>query len=613
MPELCKFNRVGTLNEWHCPVCNFFAFTDALPERVCDLKPINVDPRIKVSKSRRSTAVPQTPRDPWDSENQYLKVIQPCPHRGEIVETMLPCLQCGSKDQVYNVYACDKHEKCTLGNRRVSGSPEMQTCYNCPDGPPLVLPAKPTETPPSRPPQTPTVAVVIISHNYGRFLADALDSVLSQTHPASEIVVVDDSSTDDTPAVAMSYTSKRVRYLRIDARDVNQGREAGFLTTSAECLVFLDADDMLPPEYLATGLPLFDDPLVSLVYGDHQQFGTHTDLVVWPVVPDQSVHWENFIHSASLVRRAALVSADAFRGLPDQTACGHHNDWALWRRVLTNGRKAVKQSTPLLYRRHDKNWLAEGRKTATTYYDRAALSIEPLTVFLCLSGRLSATDDVLSWLDRQTRDHRLCHLVILDTSQDPLFSRRVRQWMATCDYQDVRMFSKAVGFSGLADADRVNDLGVRQSVNDAMHRIYDNLVNCTTEYILTLEDDITPPDDAIDRLLRHMGGDVFSVTSPYRSRFKGWSILARPGNGVPYELIHQRQYGLQPAYGNGFGCTVLRRSVLSRIGLLPRNGIQEYDVTLYDRLAETYWKALADWDCCSIHAGLPPEDPPIMA
>ena len=50
-----------------------------------------------------------------------------------------------------------------------------------------------------------SVAVVIVSHNYGRYLTDAIESVLGQTRPVDEIVVVDDSSDDDTNQVACTY------------------------------------------------------------------------------------------------------------------------------------------------------------------------------------------------------------------------------------------------------------------------------------------------------------------------------------------------------------------------------------------------------------------------
>ncbi len=63
------------------------------------------------------------------------------------------------------------------------------------------------------------VSVVVTCHNYGRYLRECLESVLAQDRPADEIIVVDDASTDDTPAIAAEYAPFGVRYERVDFRD----------------------------------------------------------------------------------------------------------------------------------------------------------------------------------------------------------------------------------------------------------------------------------------------------------------------------------------------------------------------------------------------------------
>ena len=108
------------------------------------------------------------------------------------------------------------------------------------------------------------------------------------------------------------------------------------------------------------------------------------------------------------------------------TRCRHHCDWALWRRVLTGTRRAAKQAGRLLYRQHGKNWLVAAMADRGTYYDRAALWQEPVTIFVPLSGREGAAEDVLAWLDRQGRtdnrqpttdNHARCRVVLFDASQ----------------------------------------------------------------------------------------------------------------------------------------------------------------------------------------------------
>ena len=93
----------------------------------------------------------------------------------------------------------------------------------------------------------PSVSVVITCYNYGRFLADAVASVQAQTYPASEIVVIDDGSTDSTAEVARALP---VRYVHQANAGVSRARNHGATVTGGELLMFLDADDMLRPTYL---------------------------------------------------------------------------------------------------------------------------------------------------------------------------------------------------------------------------------------------------------------------------------------------------------------------------------------------------------------------------
>jgi glycosyltransferase involved in cell wall biosynthesis len=98
----------------------------------------------------------------------------------------------------------------------------------------------------------PIVSVVIPCHNHGRFLREAAESVQRQTLAESEIVVVDDGSTDDTPVVAASLPG--IRYLRQDNRGASAARNTGWQHSRAPFLVFLDADDRLRPNALQAGV-----------------------------------------------------------------------------------------------------------------------------------------------------------------------------------------------------------------------------------------------------------------------------------------------------------------------------------------------------------------------
>jgi glycosyltransferase involved in cell wall biosynthesis len=96
----------------------------------------------------------------------------------------------------------------------------------------------------------PTVSVVIPAYNQARFLAGALESVLTQTYPALEIVVVDDGSTDATGEVLAGFRG-RVAVVRQPNNGVSSARNAGVAGSAGDLVAFLDADDQWLPDKLA--------------------------------------------------------------------------------------------------------------------------------------------------------------------------------------------------------------------------------------------------------------------------------------------------------------------------------------------------------------------------
>src|SRR4051794_8654152 len=93
------------------------------------------------------------------------------------------------------------------------------------------------------------VAVIIPTFNYARFVGRAVQSVLDQTFPPAEVIVVDDGSTDATAGVLESFGS-RITVLRQQNRGVAAARNLGVRHSTAPLLAFLDADDLWLPRKL---------------------------------------------------------------------------------------------------------------------------------------------------------------------------------------------------------------------------------------------------------------------------------------------------------------------------------------------------------------------------
>lgn len=111
----------------------------------------------------------------------------------------------------------------------------------------------------------PLVSIVINTYNYGRFLAAAIESALAQTYPRTEVIVVDDGSTDNSRAVMAAYGERVIPVLQKNGGQA-AALNAGFDHSHGTLVFFLDADDMLHPQIVAAVVAAFeDDPQVVRV------------------------------------------------------------------------------------------------------------------------------------------------------------------------------------------------------------------------------------------------------------------------------------------------------------------------------------------------------------
>jgi glycosyltransferase involved in cell wall biosynthesis len=121
--------------------------------------------------------------------------------------------------------------------------------------------------------QYPTVTVVIPCYNHADFLKEAIDSVLGQTHPASEIIVVDDGSSDNPASIVENYDN--VMFIRQENQGLSAARNSGLIAAASGKVIFLDADDRLLPEAIDAGLACFArKPNAGFVYGGHHRVAT---------------------------------------------------------------------------------------------------------------------------------------------------------------------------------------------------------------------------------------------------------------------------------------------------------------------------------------------------
>jgi len=438
-------------------------------------------------------------------------------------------------------------------------------------------------------------AVIITSHNYGRYLADAIESVLAQTVNPKEIIVVDDFSTDETKEQAVKYSDKGVKYIYGEWHNAGEARNAGLKNSTAQFLVFLDADDVLHPEFIRCGLnALKNNPSAAIAYTDHQCFGKDSFRYRAPDPFDwERFDTENHFNSSDMVRREALLQAKGW-----STSNLHHIDWITWRRILRLGWKAVKSNGLFFYRKHGSNMFPTLKEKAS-YAQRSGFLELPATLFIPLSGRKWAWPLTAKFLENQTLPHERIHLVIMDTSQDAEFGKIVREWLSGSDYPKITYLRETVGVKGLADQFRGDH---SDDAARACSLIYNRFAHmCDTALALFLEDDVLPPLDAYERLIRNFDVKVISVSGTYMHRNRNspvaWKISP---SGFPEDINIGK--GVAPVSGNGFGCLAARGAFIKHAVFHDGPPFRNFDQNFYNSLdpAKRY-QALIDWDCLCRH------------
>lgn len=247
--------------------------------------------------------------------------------------------------------------------------------------------------------RTPTVSLVMPAYNAAHTIGTAVSSVLTQTLPDVELIVVDDGSTDHTADIVRAVAPAAV-LLRQDNSGVGAARARGIAAAQAPLIAFCDADDMLFDRHLEALVAALQDggPRCFATANAYWWFPGGIDhrrqrhRGRFPAAGEQrrSILQANFVSTMSLFPRAMIdeigsVDPDLRRG----------EDWDLWIRAVFAGWTVVHQPRPLALYRRNGSGLSE---------DTAAFAVAERQVL----QRVSARDD-LSAAERKVLDERLAH------------------------------------------------------------------------------------------------------------------------------------------------------------------------------------------------------------
>ena len=184
------------------------------------------------------------------------------------------------------------------------------------------------------------ISIIIPVYNGAAFLPMCLDSILSQSMRELEIIIVDDGSTDETPAVCDRYAGadQRVRVLRREKNSgVSEARNAGAACATGEYFWFVDADDTIEPGACAEAYALAKEGRADVVVFDYYRIMDGADAGVFQSVFPSGEHLGDSIVNALLTRFLGFSNEGVHSWLGRRPNGLYVENPALWRTLIRGG------------------------------------------------------------------------------------------------------------------------------------------------------------------------------------------------------------------------------------------------------------------------------------
>lgn len=201
-------------------------------------------------------------------------------------------------------------------------------------------------------------SVIIPAYNYAHYIEKCINSVLAQTYPHKEIIIVDDGSTDNTPEVVKRFGDS-VIYHRKENGGIASSWNAGLSLCTGKYIQFLDADDTISPDKLETQVKFLEsNPTVDIAYSDYLFIDptgkslieqTNNYMGSGLVKDDNVLHRlirANFITVHCTLMRSEAIK-DGFRF--DSVNKKINEDWDFWLRLAAKGYKFQYCHGPIAY------------------------------------------------------------------------------------------------------------------------------------------------------------------------------------------------------------------------------------------------------------------------
>ncbi|GEM_PF-357221 len=202
----------------------------------------------------------------------------------------------------------------------------------------------------------PKISVIITAHNYGRYVSQAVDSVLTQSFPDFELIIVNDGSSDNTDEVLEHYDNEpRVKVLKLDGVGLAKAANTGIRQSSGEYIVRLDADDYFDENILLVLNNVLDrHPEYGMVFPDYYRISKHGDII--DQVRQLKVNDEVKLLDRSALAAGALYRRSCFNELAGYNEeLRYQEDYDYWIRFIDRFHVHNVRLPLMYYRQHNRS------------------------------------------------------------------------------------------------------------------------------------------------------------------------------------------------------------------------------------------------------------------
>ncbi|KAB8143377.1 glycosyltransferase family 2 protein [Chloroflexia bacterium SDU3-3] len=215
--------------------------------------------------------------------------------------------------------------------------------------------------------QPPQVAVIIPCYNHARTLPATVASVVGQTYPSWEIIIIDDGSADGSAQVAEQlierFSTRCIRLIQQPNGGQGAARNRGIAATSAPYILPLDADDLIDAHTLERMVALIEaDSTCGFVTANARFFGEETGIWSGGEPSLERMRFDCRTTISALFRRQAWA---AVCGFDEDRAAQGYEDWDFWLRLIEGGWHGTHLPAMLIWYRRS----ASGQLTRATRED----------------------------------------------------------------------------------------------------------------------------------------------------------------------------------------------------------------------------------------------------